>query len=314
MSVALVLLGYAVALTAFAPLALSRATWPTRAPRLGVLAWGVLAWTAVSAVVLAGVSLVLGTDAVSAGVGDWLGVCAASLRRAYASPSSASTAGVGAALVLGVPGRLGWCAGRWAWSDTRARARLRAQVDLLGDRGIVPGVVVLDRAEPLAVCVSGDRGRVVLTSGAIDALAPDALLAVLAHERAHLRGRHHAVLGLFLVLQLAFPWAAFFRSAAASAARLLELAADDEAASRVGRHALRDALTALALHAPGTGLLAASAVAVRERIARLEAAAPLRHPPHVLLGSLTLLAAALPAVLLGSPIAAAALARVCRIA
>ncbi len=51
--------------------------------------------------------------------------------------------------------------------------------------------MVIDCPGPAAYSVAGRRPEVVVTSGAVDLLTGAQLGAVLAHEHAHLRGRHH---------------------------------------------------------------------------------------------------------------------------
>lgn len=54
-----------------------------------------------------------------------------------------------------------------------------------------PGpLVVLPDREPLAFAVPGWPGRIVASRGVLDACSPEERLAVLAHEQAHLDGRH----------------------------------------------------------------------------------------------------------------------------
>ncbi len=91
-----------------------------------------------------------------------------------------------------------------AWRYGRRRATLRQRqtrahaqaAPIVGRRLPVtsPGgdpAVVLDDPRPAAYCVPGRPGTIVLTSGALAVLDPAQLAAVLAHERAHLAGRHH---------------------------------------------------------------------------------------------------------------------------
>nr|WP_202446804.1 M56 family metallopeptidase [Streptomyces sp. SID5468] len=84
--------------------------------------------------------------------------------------------------------------------------------------------------------------RVVVSTGAMRRLGPEQLRAVLAHERAHARARHHLLLRSAGALATAFPSAELFTAYARTSARLVELAADDAAAQRHGSLA-----TALAL-------------------------------------------------------------------
>ena len=131
------------------------------------------------------------------------------------------------------------------------------------------------RARPAAYCVPGRPAAIVLTSAALAVLDPGQLTAVLAHERAHLAGRHHLLIALTRGLAAAFPGVPLFTRAPAEVARLAEMCADDAAARRSSRPALVTALLAM-----GTGTavpaaaLAATTCAVSARVQRLLEPAP----------------------------------------
>jgi Zn-dependent protease with chaperone function len=139
--------------------------------------------------------------------------------------------------------------------------------------------VVVDAARPAAYCVPGRPAAIVLTSGALAVLDPGQLNAVLAHERAHLAGRHHLLIALTRGLAATFPAVPLFTRGPAEVARLAEMCADDAAARRSNRPTLVAALLAM-----GTGsavpaaALAATTCAVTARVQRLlEPAPPARH-------------------------------------
>src|SRR2546430_14723723 len=67
------------------------------------------------------------------------------------------------------------------------------------------GSILLDHDEAAAWCLPGAGGQVVLTTAAVHALDEAQLAAVLAHERAHQRGRHHLLVALAGSLAAAFP-------------------------------------------------------------------------------------------------------------
>jgi len=135
--------------------------------------------------------------------------------------------------------------------------------------------VMLDDPRPAAYCVAGRPAAIVLTSGALAVLDQQQLAAVLAHERAHLAGRHHTLLLLARGLTAAFPGVPLFARGAAEIARLAEMAADDAAARANGRPAVIAALLALASpHAIPRPGLAAAVYAVPARVERLLC------PPH----------------------------------
>jgi Zn-dependent protease with chaperone function len=105
------------------------------------------------------------------------------------------------------------------------------------------GMIVLRADRPAAYCVPGRPATIVVTTGALEILGPDELDAVLAHERAHLAGRHHLLTGLTKGLASVVP---LFSKGAAEIARLTELRADDVAARGRGRATLARALLAMA--------------------------------------------------------------------
>ncbi|MEV4382315.1 M56 family metallopeptidase [Streptosporangium sp. NPDC049644] len=86
-----------------------------------------------------------------------------------------------------------------------------------------------DRAPRLAIF---SAPAVTIPGAALRSLAPEQVTAVLAHEQAHLRGRHHLVLAAAEAFCRAFPRLPLFAPARSGIARLIELLADDVAACR----------------------------------------------------------------------------------
>jgi beta-lactamase regulating signal transducer with metallopeptidase domain len=100
--------------------------------------------------------------------------------------------------------------------------------------------------------VPGRPATIVLTTGALAVLGPDQLTAVLAHERAHLAGRHHLLLAATRSLAAVAPAVPLFARGTSAVARLAEMRADDVAARRAGRNqGRRTLLTALLAMATG---------------------------------------------------------------
>jgi beta-lactamase regulating signal transducer with metallopeptidase domain len=93
---------------------------------------------------------------------------------------------------------------------------------------------------------------------------------VLAHERAHLAGRHHLLIALSRGLAAVFPAVPLFARGAENVARLAEMCADDAAARRNGRRPLIAALLVMAagVSVP-TSALGAMAGLVTARLQRL---------------------------------------------
>mgnify|MGYP001363690792 CR=1 FL=1 len=169
-----------------------------------------------------------------------------SLYQAVESHGSGAMVAVGAALLLGLfaAGRLVWTGllrGRAGRSWRRGHAR-----EL--DEGAVPRVLhghqvwLVPSPRPEAYCVPGNGGRIVITSGALEVLTPRQAHAVLEHERAHLDGGHHLLVGWVRLLDKAFPRVPLLRAAAERVPVLVEWAADDRAVRRVGVGPLAHAL------------------------------------------------------------------------
>ncbi len=96
----------------------------------------------------------------------------------------------------------------------------------------------------VAFSSSADGGRVVVTDALEHMLAPAQVQAVIAHERAHLTGRHDLLLRVAGVNRACLP--SLFGACAFDRAvhLLVELVADDVAARTCGRAVLADALQA----------------------------------------------------------------------
>jgi Zn-dependent protease with chaperone function len=121
-------------------------------------------------------------------------------------------------------------------------------------------------------CVPGRPATIVLTTGALAVLAPAQLLAVLAHERAHLAGRHHLLITLGRAMRAGLPAVPLCTRGAEEVARLAEMRADDVAARRSGRDTLLQALVAMGTGTPPptpSATLAATGGVVSARVQRL---------------------------------------------
>ena len=266
-TVPLLLAGYAVALAAAGTWWLPRASWPRRSPRLAIAVWQVLIVTVVASALLAGLILAIPCLRVWA---DWssLKACAASWRAQYASAGGAIASTAGGVLTLGAAARLAWFTGTAVTSSRRSRACHDETLAVVGRRGLVPGMVLLEDDRPAVYCVPGRR-RIVFTTGALRRLDRDELDAVLAHERAHLDGRHHLVIILAGGLRTAFPHVPLFAAAASQISCLVEMAADDAAARRAHRLTLAGALLTLAAARVPAGALGAGGTTAAQRIRRL---------------------------------------------
>jgi len=257
-----------------APLVLGRLERLDRAPQTAAYLWIMATVGALSAVVLAGLLLLVGSSRLLGDLAVLLSTCTMALRAALDAPTGTPGPLLGLALFALVAGGLlggGLIAGTRAWRAARGQREL---LTLAGrTQPGLPGVTVLDHPVPLAYCLPGRVGRrpgpVVITTATLEQLEPAQLQAVLAHERAHQARRHHALLLVAQALGIGFPWLPAARAAHTAVARLVELAADDAA---VDRHAPADVAIALAklavTPAPTLGLGASGPTTI-ERVRRL---------------------------------------------
>ena len=262
---ALLLLAAAVP-TAAAPW-LTRAAWPLRAPRAGIAAWLACSLSAAGSLALAGLVLAVPCVQLSADPAT-LRTCLSLLRAQYASPASAVAGVAGGLVAAAVAGRMAWACGSAAAAARRRRATHDDVLAVIAKPGPAADVRIIDGDRPAVYCLPGRR-RIVLTTGALSRLDDGELDAVLAHERAHLSGRHHLVLALAAALPRAFPAVGFFAVAARQVAYLVEIAADDAAARRAPRLTVASALLAVAGAGVPAGALGASGSAAAQRIQRL---------------------------------------------
>ncbi|CAA9228711.1 MAG: Peptidase M48, Ste24p precursor [uncultured Corynebacteriales bacterium] len=308
MSVGLSLLAYAVLVCFLGPLLLSGRGTTRLVPRLGVLAWQAAALSAVGAGVIGG--LALAVPAVPHGVNEFLAACTHAFPGGAATAGGAAAAGgaavrmAGLAVAAAVLGRAAWGVGTSLVIGRRQRRRHADALRIVAQPSPRPGAVVLQSDVALVYCVPGRGGQVVVTSGALRSLSESELGAVLAHEGAHLRGRHHLALAVLRGLNRAFPGVPLFGQAVAEVGRLLEMCADDIAAIRHGRATLISALSRLSTTSAPAMSLAAAATAVEERVRRLSVPPAGRARPRTALTVCVVLLAAGPLIAAGVPFAA----------
>jgi len=257
-----------------AGLRLGRAAWPVRAPRLGMWVWVALSASTFAAAVLAGAALAVPAIRLTPRMVDLLDACWASIRAHYATPGGAVAGVVGLVLALGLSARLLLRVLAESLGSARARAGHRQRLLLLAHRDLGRGLVVLPCLDPAVYCLPGRPGLVVCTSGALENLCADELAAVLAHERAHLRGRHHRLLTFAAALRSAFPFVPTFRLAEQHLAVLVEMRADDAARKTRSARALGSALVKLAGASTPPVALGANGAGLVARVHRLADGAP----------------------------------------
>jgi Zn-dependent protease with chaperone function len=164
---------------------------------------------------------------------------------------------------------------------TRTRRRHRALLELVVQPAPAGDTQLLEHPAPVAFCIPGARPLLVLSSGMVAELDDAQLAAVVAHERAHLRERHHLLLLPFVAWKAALPLLPAAERAHDAVRELVEMRADDVALHSLPgtrRRTLAEAIVAAAGGAGGvpSGALAVTGAGVRSRVVRLlEPPAPL---------------------------------------
>jgi Zn-dependent protease with chaperone function len=157
----------------------------------------------------------------------------------------------------------------------------------------VPGdseLAVIDTDAPQAFALPGAPGRIVVSRAMLSCLDDEERAALLAHERAHLRGRHHLFQILWRLTAAVNP---LLRPLADAGGYVLERWADEEAAAHVGsRRAVARAVGRAALaassHVSDTPALAVTGGAVPQRVRALLAPPPPRRTLPIAGGALLL--------------------------
>lgn len=312
MSAALALLGYAFVMGTVGAHLLRQASWPERAPRLGILTWQSMSGSVVASVVLAGLGLGLPARAITLNLAELLDTCVMLLRHQYATPGGAFVSTLGLTIAGLVLVRGAYCGARAAWTARSVQNHQRRLLAIVGRDHCALDAVVLEHAACAAYCVPGRGGRVVFTTATLAALDDEQLAAVMQHERAHLRGRHHVVILAASSLRAAFPFVPAFRWAEDEVGRLTEMLADDSAARHADRLTLATALVRLAEGATPAGALGAGGATALTRVKRLAApAAPLGRARGLVAVVGVALLAVTPLVLSAAPIAAVMSAGYC---
>jgi Zn-dependent protease with chaperone function len=240
-----------------------------RAPLLGIVTYLAAGWSVVAALGLAGLTLAVHATALGGGLSHLIGACVLRLRATYATPGGATVAGLGLILAGAVVARTTLTAATHLRAARRQALRHAQTARLAGRPDPALGAVLVEHPEPAAYCVAGRQPTVILTTGAVAALEPAQLQAVLAHERAHLAGRHHRLLAMARIGRQVLPFVPLMRDADLQVARLVELHADDAATRASDPRSLATALVVLATAGSPEPALAAAATDAVQRIHRL---------------------------------------------
>ena len=249
-----------------APIGLIRLRWLARLPRVGVAIWMCVIAGMSAAAVGAGVAATVPLVRDVGGVHEFLHRCpqwfAAVLAHRRALALATVGAGVTVALLVSA-----------VWALIRQVRQLRADAGqhlalLIAAGQAHQELAVVPDARPAAWSLAAGKGHVVVTSAAVGALNGEQLAAVIAHEYAHLRGRHHLLVALIRAAHRAIP-CALTRTAVREVSELLEMRADDVAAARSGRAAVAEALVRLSAVAPAGALGAGGGEGALRRLRRL---------------------------------------------
>jgi Zn-dependent protease with chaperone function len=255
------------------PALLARARWPRRDPLVALVCW--------QAIGLAGGLSMIGALLVH-GLAPWghsLPEAAWSVATGHPAADpirghhwvALTLAGVLASELVGV---LVLSSVRTA----RSRHRHRELLELVVRPSVeLPDTRLLEHPAPVAFCIPGARPLLVLSSGMVAELDDGQLAAVVAHERAHLRERHHLLLLPFVAWEAALPVLPAAGRAHAAVRELVEMRADDVALASLSGTAPRRTLAQAIVAAAGgtggggvpTGALAVTGSATGARVVRL---------------------------------------------
>jgi len=256
MTIALVLLLGALLVAWTAPRLLEYRLYAGADPQTSLVSWATLV-TSTLLSLTAAVSLVLlpghgpARQVVALAHHCWAAVSHGSLPRTDEGVGLLAVALVTVAIVRGSGGVV---------RHARQRRKLhRKHLDLLRiltGGGATPGSTLwLDVAQPMAYSVAGRPALVVATEGLRRRLPAEAVAAVLEHERAHLRGRHHLMVAVAEALAAALPWLPLMRRSPFLVRALVEVSADSIAARSHGAEAVRTALLGMLAGLPVTHVL-----------------------------------------------------------
>lgn len=259
---------YAALVGVAAPYALVRARWTHYAPAPAILVWLGLMTTFILTTALALHHLFLAEQHVHSHLTGFLDACGIHpvTTGGGSAPIAAAAALVVPALVVLLP--VGWFL-RSTWSARRDQHLHVDMLTLVASPAPEHGAVILDHDTPAVYCLPGAHRRVVMTRGAVEALTEQQLRAVLAHERAHIAGRHHHLHAVTRAFDLAFPKLPLARSAREQIALLLEMVADDRALRSHPRTVLASAMCQVAAGPVPQAALGAGGPSVMIRVPRV---------------------------------------------
>lgn len=295
-----VLLGTVIACT-IGPHYLHRLSRSNIDPRAAIIGWVVSIAAASLSAVLAVALLVLPSHG---GLGEMVrlaGGCV-SMIAAGSFPAVENVAAAAGLIIMAAVGcRLAFVLIRRSRTRRQHRDALRSAFQAVAIKDARrDGVLWVPGESPAAFSIGGQPRLTVATTSLRTHLSPRAVGATLAHERAHLRGRHHLLTDSADALAEALPFIPLFKRAAPALRELVEVAADVAAVRKFGAAAVIEALHVMSAGrhravAPSVGLgMARGAVEYRlDRLAHVNVAGP-AIVRHALCGVVAVIAAAAP--------------------
>ncbi|MGW7098687.1 M56 family metallopeptidase [Streptomyces sp. NPDC054838] len=259
-----------------APWLLARARWAQQAPRLALAVWIACGTVFALAAAMLPAQLLLPARTSHRLADLALTFSAPSPHRLAAATAREFLAAAAALAVAALPAT-GFV--RELLRARRARTRHADLLRLVGRADPQLGVTVLEDDRPAVYCLPGRSRRVVVSSGAVAMLTGPQLAAALAHERAHIGGRHHllvAAAGAYSAR--VFRGLPLVRIGGKAVPLLLEMAADDRALRGCSRDALAQALYALAAGQAPHRAFAAGGPSAALRMNRILAPPAPGHP------------------------------------
>ncbi|MBB4986230.1 MULTISPECIES: M56 family metallopeptidase [Streptomyces] len=284
----LIPLGLVLVTGVLVPWLLARARWPQQVPRLALGVWAACGAGFAAGAALLPAQLVL-TGAASHRLSDMMFTFRPpTLDQLLHLDGRERFAFSLSLLVLSVPTA---AFVRRLARARRMRTRHAGVLRLVGRYDATLRATVLDDERPAVYCLPGRSRRVVVSSGAVDTLTPAQLGAALAHERAHISGRHHLLVAAAEAFAAVFPHLPLARHGGSAVPLLLEMTADDRALRRCTRDALATALYALASGRAPRSAFGAGGPSAALRMRRILTPHSAGHP--VLYGLLTIAAGGL---------------------
>ncbi|GAA1831817.1 M56 family metallopeptidase [Pseudonocardia ailaonensis] len=275
----------------------ARARWPHRDPVGALLVWQAIGLA--GGLSLVGCGLVYGLSPLGGSLPAGVSALLRELNSGHWPDRLDAVHLIAMLASVGVGLRLFWVLGTMYWRTVRARRRHRELLDVLATPWPdSPGTRVLDHPQPVAYCLPGRSSRLVVSAGVLEALEPEEVWAVLAHEKSHLRERHDLVVLPFVAWGATAPFVRGMLCAQVAVAALIEMRADDVAACRSEPHELVGALKTVGGSAPAAALTSFTD-ALEARIERISAhPCPLPWWSRLLVRVGAVLLVAVPTVLL----------------